>query len=151
MARRYSGKHGKHGSKKPFRKTKPSWVRYDAKEIEQLILKLAKTEKTPSQIGLILRDSYGIPDVQKITTKKITQILKENKLLQEFPEDFIALMKKQIKLIKHLATHKKDMPSKRGLQLTESKIKRLTKYYKEIGKLPADWKYDKEKIKLITG
>ena len=41
------------------------------------------------------------------------------------------------------------MPTRRGLLLTESKIKRLTKYYKRIGKLPADWTYSRENIKLL--
>ncbi|MEW6063255.1 MAG: 30S ribosomal protein S15 [Nanoarchaeota archaeon] len=151
MARRYSGKHGKHGSKRPFRKTKPTWVRYDAKEVEKLIIKLAKEEKVPSQIGLVLRDTYGIPNIKEITNKNISKILNENKLLQELPEDLMALIKKQIKIIKHLESHKKDMPSKRGLQLTESKIQRLIKYYKKTNRLPDDWKYDREKVKLIAG
>jgi|SRR3989344_2138080 len=151
MARRYSGKRGKHGSKKPFRKTLPKWIRYDAKEIEQLVIKLAKEEKTSSQIGMVLRDSYGIPDVKKITNKTVTKILEENKQAPELPEDFIALVKKQMNLLKHLEKNKKDMTARRGLYLTESKLKRLTKYYKNIGKFPADWKYDIEKTKLLTG
>ena len=47
--------------------------------------------------------------------------------------------------------NKKDYVAKRGLQLTESKIKRLTKYYKRVGKLPENWKYDREKVKLLVG
>ena len=151
MARRYSGKHGKHGSKKPVNKAKPTWVSYADKEIEQLVVKLAKAGKTTSQIGLTLRDSYGIPDVKVITGKKITKIVEENKLLPNIPEDVTALMKKEISLMKHLEKNKHDMTAKRGLQLTESKIHRLSKYYKRINKLPKDWKYDKESIKLIIG
>jgi len=151
MARRYSGKHGKHGSKKPVNKAKPTWVSYADKEIEQLVVKLAKAGKTTSQIGLMLRDSYGIPDVKVITGKKITKIVEENKLLPNIPEDVTALMKKEISLMKHLEKNKHDMTAKRGLQLTESKIHRLSKYYKRINKLPKDWKYDKESIKLIIG
>ena len=45
MARQYSGKHGKHGSKKPVNKAKPTWVSYADKEIEQLVVKLAKAGK----------------------------------------------------------------------------------------------------------
>ena len=37
-----------------------------------------------------------------------------------------------------------------GLQLTEAKINRLAKYYKKSQKLPVVWKYDPEKIKLVT-
>ena len=151
MARKYSGKHGKHGSKKPVKKAKPAWVSYANKEVEQLVVKLAKTGKTSAQIGLVLRDSYGIPDVRTITSKKISAILNENKLLPNLPDDLVALMKKEINLLKHFEKNKHDMTSKRGLQLTESKIHKLSKYYKDTGRLPMDWKYDRESIKLIVG
>jgi small subunit ribosomal protein S15 len=149
MARMHSRKKGKSGSKKPIKKSKRTWVKYSAKEVEQLIIKLAKQGYTSSKIGLVLRDTYGIPDVKSVTKKKINKILEENNIKLELPEDFIALIKKEIKIMKHLEANKKDMPSKRGLQLTESKIRRLTKYYKKIGKLPKDWEYDKEKVRLL--
>ena len=150
MARKYSGKHGKSGSKKPTKAVKHSWMTYGAKEVEQLVLKLAKAGKTSSQIGLILRDSYGIPDVQSITNKKILKILDENKVTAELPEDLMALIKREITLIKHMEKNKHDMTAKRGFQLTESKINKLSKYYKNNGRLPSNWKYDREKIKLIV-
>jgi len=149
MARLYSKKKGKHGSKKPLKKAKPSWVNYDSKTVEQLIVKLAKSGKTAGEIGLILRDSYGIPDIKAITKKKIAQILKENNLLHKVPDDIIALIKKSIVIAKHMETNRKDMPSKRGLLLTESKINRLSKYYKNIGRLPSDWVYDRNKAKQL--
>jgi len=151
MARKYSRKKGKSGSIKPVIKTKRVWIKYDPKEIEQLVVKLSKEGNSSSKIGLLLRDRYGIPDVKALTGKKLQKILKENSLSPELPEDFKYLVKKQIKIIKHLEANKHDMPSKRGLQLTESKIKHLTKYYKSIGKLPQDWKYDREQIKLLIG
>lgn len=145
----YSKKKGKSGSKKPVKKTKQSWIRYDTKEVEQLILKLARAGKTASQIGLILRDRYGIPNVNAIVKKKITKVLEENNLKPKLPEDLLALIKKSIRLMKHLEINKKDMPVRRGLQLTESKIKRLSKYYKKINRLPKEWKYSREKAKLL--
>lgn len=151
MARLYSRKKGKSGSTKPLIKKKLPWVKYKAKEIESLIIKLGKQELKPSQIGLILRDSYGIPDVKFLTNKKITQILKENKIIYDLPEDLIALIKKQIQIIKHFEKNKQDQTAKRGLQLTESKINRLIKYYKKAGKLAKDWKYDKNKARLLVG
>jgi len=39
--------------------------------------------------------------------------------------------------------------SKRNLQLTESKIWRLTKYYQKKNRLPKDWKYSPEQAKLM--
>ena len=146
----HSRKRGKSGSKKPIKKTKKSWVRYSAKEIEQLTLKIAKTGKTPSQIGMSLRDNYGIPDVKLITKKSITKILKENNLAPKLPEDLMALINKSIRLMKHLSNFKKDQTVKRGLTLTESKINRLAKYYKRTKKLPSDWKYERRKAKMFV-
>ena len=84
-----------------------------------------------------------------MTNKSITQILKENKILPHLPEDIVALIKKQIALKKHLEVNKHDFTAKRGMQLTESKINRLAKYYKSSKKLPSDWKYDREKAELL--
>ena len=151
MARKYSGSRGKSGSKKPFREKKPNWLRYSAKEAEQLTIKLVKAGKMPSQIGIILRDSYGIPDIKLVTKKSITKILEENKLSLKVPEDLYALIKKVTKLMKHLEAKPKDESVKRGLIITESKIHRLEKYYKRTGKLPSDWHFDKTKAKLLAG
>ena len=148
MARMHSRKKGKAGSKKPSAKKLQPWISYGPEEIEQLIVKISKTGKTTAQIGLILRDSYGIPDVHKLTGKKVAQILKAHKIEQKIPEDLTSLIRKEITIIKHLESNKHDMPSRRGLQLTESKIKRLTKYYKRNGVLPADWKYSREQAKI---
>jgi small subunit ribosomal protein S15 len=149
MSRMHSGARGKSGSKKPVKKTKPVWVRYKPTEVEFLIVKLAKEGKAPSQIGLILRDLYGIPDVKTMMGKSVSQMMKEKSLLPELPEDLMALIKKSIFIRKHLEQNHKDETARRGLQLTESKIKRIVKYYKGAGKIQEGWKYDPEKIKLI--
>jgi len=150
MARKYSGSKGKAGSTKPVRTSSPSWIRYKPAEAEMLIVKLAKEGKTPSQIGLVLRDVYGIPDIKNSVGKKITKILTEKKLMSKIPEDLLALIKRSIALKKHIEKNKKDQTSKRGLTLTESKIRSLAKYYKKTKKLPADWKYEPEKIRLYV-
>ena len=148
MARMHSRKKGKSGSTRPAQATKPSWMGRKPKEVEMLVVKYAKEGKPSSRIGLHLRDEYGVPSVKLVTGKSISQILKEKKLRPELPEDMMALMRKAVLIRKHLAENKKDMPGKRGLQLTESKIFRLAKYYKRTGVLPDSWKYDPEKIKL---
>jgi small subunit ribosomal protein S15 len=150
MARMHSRKKGKSGSKKPAKKTKPSWVRYTPKEIEMIVTRMAKEGKTSSIIGIILRDSYGIPDVKTVTNKSITEIMKEKKLAHEIPEDLLNLIKRAVQIRKHLEENHKDMPALRGLQLTESKIKRLVKYYKGRDTLPLDWKFDPKSIKLYA-
>jgi small subunit ribosomal protein S15 len=150
MARLYSKKKGKSGSTKPLKKTNPSWQRYTPKEIELLVVKLAKSGSTPSQIGMQLRDIYGIPDYQIVVGKSITETLTEKKLLGDIPEDLLALIKKYVNLQKHRESNKQDMPAKRGLQLTDSKIRRLVTYCKKVGKLPANWKFDSERFRLIV-
>lgn len=150
MARMYSRRKGKSTSKKPLKKTKQSWLRYKPKEVEMLITKLAKEGKTASHIGLVLRDSYGVPDVKLLAGKSITDIMVEKKLAPKIPEDLMSLIKKSIKIRKHREENRQDKTSLRGLQLTESKIKRLVKYYKKTRKLPVDWKYDVKSIKLYV-
>lgn len=149
MARMHSRVKGKSGSTKPVQKTKPVWVRYKPTEVEFIVVKLVKEGKTPSQVGITLRDIYGIPDVKTMLGKSVTQLMKEKKLLPELPEDLMALIRKSIMIRKHREQNHKDNTSLRGLQLTESKIKRMVKYYKKSGKIKEGWKYDPEKIKLV--
>lgn len=141
----YSRKRGKHGSKKPAKKTVPSWTRYKAKEVELLIAKLAKDGKVPSQIGLLLRDTYGIPSVSALCGKTVTAILDEKKQTPEVPEDLTALFKRYAAIAKHIDTNKHDETAKRGILITGSKIGRLTKYYKRVGRIPETWKFDSER------
>ena len=142
MARIHARRKGASRSKKPLLAPAPAWIQYKKEEIIALIVKLAKQGHNSAQICTILRDSYGVPEVEKSTGKKITQILAENKLLAEVPEDIHALLKKAIQCKKHLDKNKKDVHSKRGLQLIEAKIRRLAKYYKSTGKLPQNWSYE---------
>lgn len=150
MARMHSRRKGKSGSHKPLSRQKSGWIRYASKEIEMLVIKLAKEDKTASEIGVILRDVYGVPDVKLLTGKTITKILKEKNLIKELPDDLVALMKKLVSIKAHLANNKQDMSAKRGHQLTESKINRLVKYYKKSGKIPVSWKYNPAKLKMYT-
>ena len=85
-----------------------------------------------------------------ILNKSINQVLKEKKIKKDLPDDIMALIKKSILIRKHLEENKHDQTGKRGLQLTESKIKRLAKYYKKKKMIAADWKYDPEKVKLVV-
>ena len=149
MSRMHSSGRGKSGSKKPVEKKVQAWVRYKPKEAEMLIVKLAKDEKSASEIGIILRDTYGIPSVRTLMAKSVNEVLKEKSLLSEIPEDVVALIKKSISLEKHMDNNKQDMSAKRGMQLTTSKILRLVKYYKGIERLPKDWKFDKRKMRLL--
>ena len=150
MARMHSRKKGKSKSHPPLEAQKPTWVRYKPNEIELLVGKLAKEGKTSSEIGTILRDSYGIPDVKLLADKKICKILEEKKLQKELPEDLLSLIRRALAIRKHMESNKQDTTAKRGLQRTESKIKRLVKYYKEAKRLAPDWKYDPESAKIYA-
>ncbi len=148
MARMYARKRGRSGSTRPL--VKARWVKYGKGEVEGLVVKLARDGLPPAMIGTVLRDQYGIPSVRDITGKKIKKILEEKGLAPEIPEDLLNLMKRAVNLRNHLEVHRKDLHSKRGLELIESKIRRLGKYYIRKGVLPENWKYDPERAKLLV-
>jgi len=150
VARIHARRKGKSGSKRPNIKTPQKWIRYKKNEVERIIIKLAKEGKSSSEIGLILRDQFGIPLAKLVTGEKISQIMKKNNLYPKIPEDLFNLLKKAVNLRNHLQKNKKDSTSKRGLELLESKIRRLGKYYVKNKVLPEDWKYDPEKAKLLV-
>ena len=152
MARVYSRKKGKSGSKKPMQKTAP-WVKLKKEEVEEIIVKLAKKGHSSAEIGLILRDQYGIPSIkvkELHMDERISKIMKAHKAYPPFPEDMYNLLKKAVLLHGHMQKNKRDYTSKRGLQITESKIRRLAKYYKGQKAIPQDWKYDVDKAKLLV-
>ncbi len=148
MARMHARRRGKSGSKRVYRDRPPEWVEMTAEEVEKRVIELYNEGYEPSQIGMILRDRYGIPSVRQVTGKKITRILREHGVEMKYPEDLKALIKKALKLRKHLEVHRKDKHNRRGLQLIEAKIWRLSNYYKEKGVLPPDWKYDPERLRI---
>ncbi len=150
MARMHSRKRGKSESTRPPRETDLSWVPLSKEEIVDLVVKLGKRGIPPSQIGMILRDEYGVPLVKRVVGKKITEILDEHGVAPPLPEDLLSLITKAYKIRKHLEVHRKDFHAKRGLILTESKIGRLVKYYKRVGKLPPDWRYSPEIAELYA-
>lgn len=150
MARMHTRRKGKSGSKHPQRSSSSDWVTYPLEEIEEIIIKLVRDGNSQSRIGIILRDQYGIPSVKQVTGKTISYFMKKNKLDSKIPEDLQNLVKKTTRLQKHLSQYKKDIHNKRSLQLIESKILRLSKYYRSVGKLPADWRYEPEKAVLLA-
>lgn len=149
MARMHSRKRGKSSSTRPPRAKAPDWFTRSPEEIEDLIVKFAREGITQSMIGTILRDNYGVPLVKLITGKTISQILEERDLKPKLPEDITILIKRAVNLRRHLEENKKDLASKRGLQLIESKIYRISKYYRKSKVLPKDWKYDWRKAGIL--
>ena len=127
----------------------PAWVTLNATEVEDLITKMAKDGFVSARIGLMLRDQYGVPDVKLLTGKCITEIMKEKGVAPALPEDLSSLMRRAIALNVHLKENRGDHSNRRGLQLIESKIRRLEHYYKDNGVLPADWKYSLKTAELM--
>jgi len=127
----------------------PAWVTMSADDAEDLIVKMAKDGYTSARIGLTLRDQYGVPDVKLLTGKCITEIMKDKGVAPALPEDLSSLMRRAIALNVHLRENKGDHSNNRGLQLIESKIRRLEHYYKDNGVLPNDWKYSLKTAELM--
>ncbi len=129
---------------------KPEWVEYSNEEIEEIILKLTKEGNSTSKIGIILRDQYGIPDVKLITGKKITKILADHGQELKYPEDLMNLIRRAVNIRDHLDENPKDLHTRRGLRIIESKIRRLVRYYVRDGVLPEGWRYDPRSAALLV-
>lgn len=147
----HAGRRGKSGSTKPVRSTASTWIKHKKDVVEKLVTKYGKDDLSASKIGLVLRDQYGIPNIKDITGKRVSEILKENEITKPLPQDLLDLMKRAVTLREHIKSNKKDLHSTRGLTLIESKIRRLTKYYKRTERINADWNYNPEEAKLIVG
>jgi small subunit ribosomal protein S15 len=141
---------GRLGSRKAQKKGRPRWLKLKKQEVNDLIVSLAKKMYSSAMIGTILRDRYGIPSVKLVIGKSISEIMKKHKLYPELPEDLLALLTKAVRIREHLETHKKDKHSRRGLELIESRIRMLAKYYIRKGILPKGWSYSPEEAKLIV-
>lgn len=140
-ARLYTSKRGRSGSTRPISKKTPSWVKYTAEEVESLVLKLSREGNSPSTIGVLMRDRYGVPLVKSITGKNVHEILRTNEQAGAVPEDLGALLKKADDLRRHLEKNRNDHVNKRSLAMIESKIHRLVKYYRARGQLGPEWQY----------
>ncbi|ORY93894.1 40S ribosomal protein S13 [Syncephalastrum racemosum] len=142
MGRMHTPGKGISQSALPYRRSPPSWVKTTPEEVVDMICKSAKKGLSPAQIGVILRDSHGIPQVRSVTGNKVLRILKSNGLAPAIPEDLYHLIKKAVTIRKHLERNRKDKDSKYRLILIESRIHRLSRYYKTAGTLPPNWKYE---------
>eukprot|EP01122_Echinamoeba_exundans_P017109 TRINITY_DN88_c0_g1_i2.p2 TRINITY_DN88_c0_g1~~TRINITY_DN88_c0_g1_i2.p2 ORF type:complete len:152 (-),score=43.19 TRINITY_DN88_c0_g1_i2:143-598(-) len=142
MGRMHTPGKGISGSAIPYKRTPPAWLKVSPTEVNDQVCKLAKKGMTPSQIGVVLRDSHGIGLVKNVTGNKIVRILKANGLAPEIPEDLYFLIKKAVSVRKHLEVNRKDFDAKFRLILIESRIHRLSRYYKSVKALPPTWKYE---------
>ena len=150
MARMHSGGKGRSGSNKPSVSGAPEWSATDKKELEGLIVSLAQDGNSTAIIGTILRDQHAVPDVRLVTGERISQTLARNGISPRYPEDMMNLMRRALSLIDHLAGNRKDLHNRRQLELCESKIRRLARYYKSNGQLDENWTYKRDQLRLMV-
>ncbi len=128
----------------------PEWIDLSPEEIEEIIVRLHKEGQSTSQIGITLRDQYGIPSTKTVLGLKITDILEKNGEVFDYPEDLLNLIKRAVNIREHLEENPKDIHSKRGLIKIESKIRRLVRYYTTNEVLPEGWRYDPTTAALLV-
>ena len=59
----------------PYKRSVPTWQKLTADEVKETIYKLSKKGLTPSQIGVILRDSHGVNQVDLYSTLQVDLIV----------------------------------------------------------------------------
>ncbi|MDG1543317.1 MAG: 30S ribosomal protein S15 [Candidatus Thalassarchaeaceae archaeon] len=150
MARMHSKGKGTSGSSKPNTDVAPSWSESDKSTVEELILKYAKDGHSSAKIGAMLRDMHAVPDVRLVMGERISKTLTRNNLTSTYPEDMMNLMRKALSLIDHLNSNKKDLHNRRQLELCESRIRRLAKYYIGTGRLSSTWAYKRDQLRLMV-
>ena len=151
MARMYKSSRGKSGSSKPYVTKAPEWSNTDAAEVTKIVAELGKAGHTTAVIGTIMRDQHAVPDVRLVTGKRIGAILAEHDIGGSYPEDMMNLMRQAVRIIEHLGGgNHKDLHNKRSLEITEAKIRKLASYYISEGKLPMDWRYKRDELRLMV-
>ena len=150
MARMHSKGKGKSGSDKPNSNVAPEWSESDKETVEALILKLSEEGHSTAMIGTILRDQHAVPDARLVTGERIAQTLSRNNIGGKFPEDMMNMMRQALRMIDHLGTNRKDLHNRRQLELTESKIRRLARYYRGTGRIESDWAYKRDQLRLMV-
>ena len=78
MGRLHSKGKGISASAIPYSRQVPTWFKSTPETVVDNICKLARKGATPSQIGVVLRDSHGVAQVKVVTGNKILRILKSN-------------------------------------------------------------------------
>ena len=149
MARMHARRRGISRSVRPYRTEAPEWSNRDKDTIIKQIVDLRRQGTSTAEIGLIMRDKYGVPSIKLATGKRVNQILRENDLASNIPEDLRNLIEKALGMRKHLSENKRDVHNKRQLMLTESKVRRLVKYYVKSKKLPAGWVYKPDTAEIL--
>ncbi|MEM0094817.1 MAG: 30S ribosomal protein S15 [Candidatus Micrarchaeaceae archaeon] len=152
MARMHTRKHGKSKSRKPAVEigSMPQGLAMSKDEVRKIIVSYAKQNMPEQLIGQKLKDEHKVLYLKQLFGKRLTKVLEEEGVRREIPQDLLYLLKKAVVIRNHLAANHKDTYNRIRLSRVESKIWRLTKYYKRKGVLPESWRYDHEKAALLV-
>ncbi|MFA6022987.1 MAG: hypothetical protein WC781_02790 [Candidatus Pacearchaeota archaeon] len=99
--------------------------RAKVEDIEAIVIDLAKKGTSPSKIGIILKEKYGVQKI-KLLGKKISKILKENKISYE--DDHVSIQNKIKSLEKHYEKNKQDKRAEREIVRYIGLRKKIEKY-----------------------
>ena len=147
----YKSRKGQSGSTRPHVTDAPEWSNTDKEAVQSLVLDLAKSGMSTAEIGTVLRDKHAVPNARLVLDKRIGQFLAENDMMGAYPEDMMNLMRQAVAIINHLGSgNHKDIHNKRALEITESKIRRLASYYIGENRLPSDWRYKRDELRLMV-
>ena len=147
----YKSRKGQRGSTRPHVTDAPEWSNTDKEAVQSLVLDLAKSGLSTAEIGTVLRDKHAVPNARLVLGKRIGQFLAENDMMGAYPEDMMNLMRQAVAIINHLGSgNHKDIHNKRALEITESKIRRLASYYIGENRLPSDWRYKRDELRLMV-
>ena len=150
MAKMHSGGKGSSGSTRPLLSEVPEWSEQDKEKVEQLICDLHDNGNSSAMIGTALRDQYAVPNVRLLLNKRVDAVLVDNDRISKYPDELMNLMRKALRLVDHLEHNRKDLHNRRQLELTESKIRRIARYHIGTGRMPTDWRYKRDQIRLIV-
>ena len=143
MAKMHTRKKGRSGSRNTFYGMKHNWIQMSQIELEEAVVHMRKEGLTASMIGIRLRDLYGVPKLKYVNKKKIGDVLAENKIAPEVPEDLMGLISKYKKVSKHISLNRNDLNNNRRKSLIMAKMLRLVRYYKRTGRLSKGWELNK--------
>lgn len=78
MGRLHSKGKGISASAIPYSRSVPTWFKSTPETVVENICRLARKGATPSQIGVVLRDSHGVAQVKVVTGKRTSRRVLES-------------------------------------------------------------------------
>lgn len=108
---------------------KPLWLKHTPQQVKEIIIKLAAQNVPEEKIGLVLRDTYGIPKVKLLGLKIGRTINQETG--KKVNSTLFNMEKKVAHLKKHFEKNKQDKHSRQSLIKKASKLSKLKKHYEK--------------------